>query len=69
LGELVVNPAQNGAAQRARPELRLEALLADKRPQGAQRETRAIPDKRAERLLVATWNVANLGVQERRLPK
>src|SRR5918998_3985417 len=27
---------------------------------------RAIPDKRAERLLVATWNVANLGVQERR---
>ena len=27
---------------------------------------RAIPDKAAGRLLVATWNVANLGVQERR---
>jgi len=27
---------------------------------------RAIPTKAADRLLVATWNVANLGVQERR---
>ena len=27
---------------------------------------RAIPSKAANRLLVATWNVANLGVQERR---
>src|ERR687894_279540 len=27
---------------------------------------RAIPSKAADRLLVATWNVANLGVQERR---
>ena len=28
--------------------------------------TRAVPEKAADRLLVATWNVANLGVQERR---
>jgi len=27
---------------------------------------RAIPDKAVDRLLVATWNVANLGMQERR---
>jgi endonuclease/exonuclease/phosphatase family metal-dependent hydrolase len=31
-----------------------------------EREGRAIPSKSSERLLVATWNVANLGVQERR---
>lgn len=36
---------------------------------GALREhkdARAVPEKAADRLLVATWNVANLGVQERR---
>lgn len=36
---------------------------------GALREhkvARAVPEKSADRLLVATWNVANLGVQERR---
>ena len=32
----------------------------------AHRVTRSVPEKAAERLLVATWNVANLGVQERR---
>jgi len=26
---------------------------------------RGIPDKRADRLLIATWNVANLGLHER----
>lgn len=30
------------------------------------RSGRAIPDKAAGRLLVATWNIANLGVQQRR---
>jgi endonuclease/exonuclease/phosphatase family metal-dependent hydrolase len=29
------------------------------------RRTRDIPAKRADRLLLATWNIANLGVQER----
>ncbi len=42
-----------------RPSSQLGALRAYK-------GTRAIPDKAADRLLVATWNVANLGVQERR---
>lgn len=27
---------------------------------------RAIPDKRADRVLLATWNIANLGIQQRR---
>ena len=27
---------------------------------------RAIPDKTADRLLLATWNIANLGEQQRR---
>jgi endonuclease/exonuclease/phosphatase family metal-dependent hydrolase len=30
------------------------------------KEDRAIPPKSSDRLLVATWNIANLGVQERR---
>src|SRR5436190_19589170 len=30
------------------------------------KENRAIPRKADDRLIVATWNVANLGVQERR---
>jgi endonuclease/exonuclease/phosphatase family metal-dependent hydrolase len=32
------------------------------------RDKREIPAKRADRLLLATWNVANLGVQERTEP-
>jgi endonuclease/exonuclease/phosphatase family metal-dependent hydrolase len=31
----------------------------------AHRDTREIPAKRDDRLLLATWNIANLGVQER----
>jgi endonuclease/exonuclease/phosphatase family metal-dependent hydrolase len=31
-----------------------------------QKTDRAIPDKRDDRLLLATWNIANLGVQKRR---
>ncbi|MCI5093663.1 hypothetical protein [Phaeodactylibacter sp.] len=29
------------------------------------KDKRGIPDKRADRLLIATWNVANLGLHER----
>lgn len=29
------------------------------------KEGRAIPDKAPGRLLIASWNIANLGVQER----
>jgi endonuclease/exonuclease/phosphatase family metal-dependent hydrolase len=32
----------------------------------AHKQTRLVPDKVADRLLVATWNVANFGAQERR---
>lgn len=32
----------------------------------AHKKTRAIPKKRADGLLIATWNIANFGVQDRR---
>lgn len=46
----------------------LDAELAALReyPKQPGKEDRAIPPKRQGRLLVATWNIANLGVQERR---
>jgi endonuclease/exonuclease/phosphatase family metal-dependent hydrolase len=35
-------------------------------PRQLGKEDRAIPAKKQDRLLLATWNIANLGVQERR---
>lgn len=35
-------------------------------PKQPGKEDRAIPPKQADRLLVATWNIANLGLQDRR---
>ena len=46
------------------PRVELRALRGY--PKLAGKEDRAIPAKARGRLLVATWNVANLGVQERR---
>jgi endonuclease/exonuclease/phosphatase family metal-dependent hydrolase len=40
-------------------------VAAELRALRAHRDQRDIPAKRADRLLLATWNVANLGVQER----
>ncbi len=47
--------------------LRLRSGGGDRRPTGGRREApgRRIPAKRANRLLVASWNVANLGLQDR----
>lgn len=35
-------------------------------PKQEEKEDRAIPAKSSDRLLLATWNIANLGVQQRR---
>ena len=44
---------------------RLQTQLAALRRYRETQPGRAVPDKAADRLLVATWNVANLGVQKR----
>lgn len=47
-------------------EYRLSSQIDALRRYRDTKPVRAIPAKAADRLLVATWNVANLGVQERR---
>jgi endonuclease/exonuclease/phosphatase family metal-dependent hydrolase len=44
----------------------VEAQLSALHEHEATKPGRDIPDKAADRLLVATWNIANLGVQDRR---
>ena len=47
-------------------EYEVDAQIAALREYEQTKPGRAIPPKTADRILIATWNIANLGVQERR---
>jgi triphosphoribosyl-dephospho-CoA synthetase len=47
-------------------QVRVDAQIAALREYEQTKPGRTIPPKATDRILIATWNIANLGVQERR---